>query len=360
MGTLPGGTASFGAGVNDSGQVTGQAIVSGVDHIFLSGPNGGTLKDLGTLGLQGVGTGGSGVNASGQVVGTDFAPDGGYHSYAAHAFLSGPNGGTLKNLGILPGGSASTGQAVNDLGQIAGYGDTASRNGSHAFLSDMKGGRLTDLGTLGGNFSAGYGVNTGGQVTGESTTASDTDHAFLSYPNGALLTTANDLGTLSGETSSVGSGVNFDGQVAGYSDTASGNEHAFLSGPNGETLIDLGTLPGTNNSKSFGVNDSGQVIGYSFQTYHLGDAFLYSNGALLDLNKLIAPGSDFMLRKATSISNNGFITGFGINDLTGQSEAFLLTPVTSAVPEASSFASFNLLLSLGLAGLVVARRKRRA
>jgi probable HAF family extracellular repeat protein len=46
-----GGTNSRGWGVNDSRQVAGDArTASGADHAFLSGPGGGPLTDLGTLG----------------------------------------------------------------------------------------------------------------------------------------------------------------------------------------------------------------------------------------------------------------------------------------------------------------------
>jgi probable HAF family extracellular repeat protein len=54
LGTLPGGTNSQGRGVNDFGQVTGIAdLAGGAPHAFLSGPGGGALKDLGTLGVPG-------------------------------------------------------------------------------------------------------------------------------------------------------------------------------------------------------------------------------------------------------------------------------------------------------------------
>ena len=69
LGTLPGGTSSFGNGVNASGQVTGVASTAdGSQHAFLSGPDGGPLKDLGTL-PGGTFSEGFGVNASGQVTG---------------------------------------------------------------------------------------------------------------------------------------------------------------------------------------------------------------------------------------------------------------------------------------------------
>ena len=169
---------------------------------------------------------------------------------------------------------------------------------------------LTDLGTLGGTSSLGFGVNASGQVTGQSTTAGGSTHAFLSGPSGAPLTAANDLGTLGG-TNSYGNGVNASGQVVGDSDTASGADHAFL----------------------------------------------FSGGVLTDLNTLIAPGSGFTLVYAYGISDTGFISGYGINS-SGQQDAFLLRP-NAPVPEASSVVSLGLLLVLGMGGLVVAARRKK-
>ena len=84
-------------------------------------------------------------------------------------------------------------------------------------------------------------MNASGQVTGYSTAANGTNHAFLSASNGGAL---QGLGTLGG-TSSIGLGVNASGQVTGYSDTGNGANHAFLSASNGGALQDLGTLGGT-------------------------------------------------------------------------------------------------------------------
>jgi probable HAF family extracellular repeat protein len=111
---------------------------------------------------------------------------------------------TLKDLGTLPGfDSLSIGQAVNDSGQVAGYSSNAGPTATHAFLSGPGGGPLTDLGTLGGGtLSYGFGVNASGQVAGAtSVTAAGSMpyHAFLSAPGGGPLT---DLGTLGGTVNS--------------------------------------------------------------------------------------------------------------------------------------------------------------
>ena len=79
---------------------------------------------------------------------------------------------TLKDLGSV------IANAVNDSGQVAGAGGTAGGAG-HAFLSGPGGGALQDLGTLpGGTFSEGLGVNASGQVTGVANpTAISSNHA---------------------------------------------------------------------------------------------------------------------------------------------------------------------------------------
>jgi choice-of-anchor C domain-containing protein len=317
LGTLPGGDSSEGLGVNDYGQVVGfSSFAGGAEHAFLAGPGGGPLKDLGTLG--GDVSEGLGVNDYGQVAGFSYIAG----NTVAHAFLSGPGGGPLKDLGTL-GGIRSAGYAVNASGQVVGSSETADGL-SHAFLSGPGGGPLKDLGTLSGVASDGLAVNASGQVAGVLYTA---QHAFLSGPGGGPL---KDLGTLSGDGSG-GYAVNASGQVAGWSFIAGGAQHAFLSGPGGGPLKDLGTLPGFNSSYSYseglGVNDYGQVVGDSGNlTSGPFIAFLYSGGQMLDLNSLIAPGSGFTLMSASGISDTGYIAGVGMAP-DGQQHAFLLTPV---------------------------------
>ena len=199
LGTFPGGTSSQAYSVNNSGQVAGIAgTAGGATHAFLSGPGGGPIQDLGTFGgaiSEGFAVNDAGqvtgarasraaswavprvpvgarrrgaegprhprrglqhrhaVNASGQVAGMSTTTGDGTNVPPFHAFLSGPGGGALKDLGTL-GGDFSTGPAVNDSGQVTGYAATAS-NFIHAFLSGPGGGALKDLGTLGGTSSAG-------------------------------------------------------------------------------------------------------------------------------------------------------------------------------------------------------------
>ena len=97
---------------------------------------------------------------------------------------------------------------------------------------------MTDLGTLGGTNSYAQGINTSGQVVGDSYTPSGLIvHAFL-YSAGAMT----DLGTLGG-TSSDALGINASGQVVGFSATPEPGP-ARVPVQRG-AMTDLGTLGGT-------------------------------------------------------------------------------------------------------------------
>lgn len=341
LGALMGATSSVGNGVNNSGQVTGSTSVG--SGAFLTGPGGGgPFIDLGVL-PDGTSSTGMAVNDKGQVAGYTVGPPG----FETKSFLSGLNGGPLQALGSL-GGQSTLAAAVNNSGEVTGTADDGTGNNT-AFATGPNGQGIYNLGSISYDpESFGTGINNKGQITGGS------GQAFLTGPNGAAIT---DADALPGTNGGFGSGVNDTGQVVGqFSANGGAATHAFLSGPNGGAVQDLGTLGGTN---SFGeaVNNSGQAVGYSGITGSSAThAFLFTNGVLTDLNTLIAPGSGLTLTEALGISNTGFITGYGITS-SGQEDAFLLTPSRlNPVPEASTTASFGLMLALGLSGFFVARR----
>lgn len=79
--------------LNDFGQVTGELYTPTGPHAFITGPNGEGIRDLGTF-LGAVATSGETINNAGQVAGTARYPDG----YFLDAFITGPNGADPKML----------------------------------------------------------------------------------------------------------------------------------------------------------------------------------------------------------------------------------------------------------------------
>ncbi|SFH58281.1 PEP-CTERM protein-sorting domain-containing protein [Nitrosospira sp. Nsp14] len=333
----PVGTAdSLALGINDAGQVVGTTYPSnGNLRAFIAGPNGMDMRDLGTLG----GDLGSAfdINDAGQVAGWSTAET------SQYAFITGPDGIGMRNLGTL-GGSWSNAYGINDRGQVVGESLTDGDNLSRAFITGPDGMGMRNLGSLGGSSSAAWssarGINNVGQVTGFSTTGEESDlpprRAFITGPDGAGM---RDLGTLGGYHS-YAEDINDPGQVAGWSYTAEGFTHAFITGPDGVGVKDLGTLGG-NESYARGINDTGQVVGesdtgeYSSLYNH---AFITGpNGeGMMDLNLLVDLPPGWILTDAIDINNNGQVIALG-------------------VPEPETYAL--MLTGLGLIGFMARRRK---
>lgn len=205
--------ATLGAGINDSGQVAGVGGVgSGPGHAIIY--TNGAITDLGTLG--GNSSEAYGINNAGQVTGQAYLS--GNATY--HAFLY--TNGSMKDLGTLGAPGDSIGHGINNLGDVTGEANL------HAFL--YANGTMQDLGTLGGEPSQGWGINDAGQVVGDSAMSSGATHAFL-YTNGSmqdlnsLLANPNGSWVLESATA-----INDFGQITGYG-TLDGQEHAFLLAP---------------------------------------------------------------------------------------------------------------------------------
>jgi len=152
---------------------------------------------------------------------------------------------------VLPGGSTSySALGINNSGQVVGVHDTAG-GAQPGFL--YSGGTMIDLGTLpGGSYTWVQGINNSGQVVGWGTDASGVARAFL-YSGGtnSLLVT----GAWGGEAF----GINDSGQVVGSANF--GYNEAFLY--RGGTMLDLNnlvTLPsGVYLTNAAAINDSGQI-----------------------------------------------------------------------------------------------------
>ncbi len=320
--------------INDSGQIAGYDFIGSYQRrAFLLDSSNGDRKNLGTLGGYNSG-GASSINNSGQVVGWSHSISGGEHA----CLFDSTGGGANIDLG---GGNWSLANSINNHGQIVGL---ASGSGSrHACLFDSTGGGanivLDPLGYDGEAFS----INNNGQIVGYSG-----QHAYIfdSTGGGANI-------DLVGGYGSLAHSINDNFQIVGLA-----NDRACLFDPTGGgNNIDLGTLDGYDHSFASSISNTGLIVGYvsnslwyrwGFQNeFADGRACLFDptgNGNNIDLNTLIDPTSGWILTQASSVNNNGWITGYGY-DASGDQHAFLLTPEPAT------------LLILGLGGLILRRRK---
>lgn len=221
-----GGRDSFAHGINDSGRVTGYsytALLSG-EHAFTF--KDGAFTDIGT----GSGAGRTlamSINASGQVVGYATSStssnlgaflysNGSYLFFESNGFpydinnhgavvgtLNGNDdgsgrgflfsGGVEQDLGVLNGGTYTSPNAINDLGQVVG-----TSGGSFFLPGSLKafiysGGTIQDLNTLvslnsGWMLTAAVDINDAGQIVANGRINGE-DHGFLLTPTRPMLLT---------------------------------------------------------------------------------------------------------------------------------------------------------------------------
>jgi probable HAF family extracellular repeat protein len=239
--------------------------------------------------------------------------------------------GTVTDLGVLPGQRFSRANGINAMGQVVGYSSQErDSSASRAFLWSGQTG-MTDIGTLGGAYATLAPV----AMT----------HAFIYNPRGAGPTAMRDLGVLGGY-SSYGTAINNYSHVVGYSSIKMNDErvHAFFY--DGNSMLDLGSLGakgsrwGSDVSVALAINNLDQVVGYSYLPV-VGEmpiqqvAFLWTkNGSstvrMVNLNKLVTNGANYLLTSATGINDNGQIVASAYDLQNGGVHALLLTPIPPA------------------------------
>jgi probable HAF family extracellular repeat protein len=190
-----------------------------------------------------------------------------------------------------------------------------------------KDGKMIDLGTLGGTIGSGTCSNSREEIIGQSNLSGDVQtHAFL-WHNGEI----HDLGTLGGPLSESW-WINDSGMIVGSADLPSAGIHDAVIWKDGK-IRDLGTVAGDACSRGYGLNTHGQAVGGSTDCKSFLHAFLWEgDGPMLDLNKLIAPGSGWQLTNAFNINDHGVILakaaplGFTPNDDEDLGHLVLLFP----------------------------------
>lgn len=330
LGTLAEGWSSQATWISENGKIAGISQNGEIDPLIgipefraVLWQNGG-ITDLGTLegGYQSLALA---VNNGGQVAGFSlntisdpfclFAP--GLCNTQTRAFLW--QSGVMQDLGTL-GGNDAIASFVNQRGQVTGqsYTNATPNPGTGLPTADpflWENGIMRDLGSLGGTLGNPTAFNNRGEVVGVSNLAGDVaSHPFLWTKNRGM----QDLGTLGGDTG-VTNWINDAGVIAGKADlpgSAPQNHDAVLWKDG--AIVDLGTLPGDSCANAYYVNVRGQVVGTSESRdlclISTGEhAFLRENGGpMVDLNALIASGSNLRLTYAVAINDRGEIAGFGV------------------------------------------------
>ncbi|HEY1242645.1 MAG TPA: choice-of-anchor D domain-containing protein [Bryobacteraceae bacterium] len=203
---------------------------------------------------------------------------------------------TIADLGGNTSSLTLSVAAINRDGRVVG---TATSNGQSLAFRTAPNSSINlpgdSLGTLGGSSSTAWGINTSGQVVGESNTAAGASHAFRTAPNAAINPGTDDLGTLGG-VSSRAVGINDSGQVVGQSATSSGRNDAFVTAPNSAinpATDDIGALTfspySSSGSSGLSINSAGHAAGFFVATpescpgcmYPL--AYEYQNGTITEI-----------------------------------------------------------------------------
>jgi probable HAF family extracellular repeat protein len=313
------------SGINNLGHITGYGVVAqtGEQHAFIY--INGVYKDLGLLGYTS--TDGYQINDSDQVAVDAFGGSQGGADVLLYA------NGTARPIGSLDGGF-NYALGMNNLGDIVGEG----RNGEGGLIGfAFVGGRFNDLTSLG--ILRAYAINDSEAFVGVTSYYYGYHNYYQSlhgclYAGGVLT----DLGSLTGDptTNTAAFGINNAGDIVGCSTGADGLLHAILY-TNG-AMQDLGTFNGANTT-AVAINSSGQIIGEQIDSYGIlpyGPSFLYQNGTMTDLSNLIASGgAGWSGLTAAGINAKGAIVGNGTYN--GNTQGFLLLPVTSTFPASVSF-----------------------
>jgi probable HAF family extracellular repeat protein len=216
-------------GINDLDQFAGTCPTPDPFNNHACYWDGAILRDIGTL--EGQSSFGAAINNNGQMTGRAYVFTPGTSSFQNHAFVW--NGSTMQDLGTL-GRLSSYGTAINDSGQIAGYVSgslTPGQGSAQAFL--WTGLTMRNIAGPLGCFSYANGINNRAQVVGTASVGCSTVaayHAFL-WDGSTIFDLNDQLVDMAGWTELTSAqAINDRGQITGYG-TIDGQQHAFLLTP---------------------------------------------------------------------------------------------------------------------------------
>jgi probable HAF family extracellular repeat protein len=249
--------------------------------------------------------------------------------------------GAPTDLGVLePSGEDYTfASDLNNSDVVVGTSYVSSQLRYRAFI--WQNGSMSQLPAPGGVYAAGAestanGINNNGVIAG-SYNNQNPGGVAVEWSGGV----ATPMLTLAGFSRSEASDINLSNQAVGYSADANFfNEQAVIW--NGLLPTSLGSLPGRSYTFASGINNLGAVVGSALTSSgdSGGDAFVWFNGSMTDLNSEIPGSPQWHLTSASAINDSGQIVGAGV--MSGQAHSFLLVPT----PEPVALGALALLASL--------------
>lgn len=345
--------ASYAYGVNASGQVTGYAIVNGLEqaYVYSSGQMhflGGTTMNSGPNAGIYTHTWGTAINNAGQIVGYAQTDD----SFKSQPMLWQADG-TPVFIGAFGAQGSGQAYAINNNGVVVGNAQYGDGTANRAFTYNTTTGKI-DYGTLDNSSNQSesffYGINDAGHIVGDGYIGDSPTKVLLSADLSSPTVTVIDSASgtpVAGHMTAVNSA----GVGIGYAG------HTFEETPFmvlADNTVQAFDLSGLHLSDEAGVtasaiNSHGDVVGRVVDSSGFG-IWIYSGGQAFSLNgEVINMAGWDMITNAIGINDAGQIVGTGIYN--GVTTAFLMTPV----PEPAS-------VSLMLAGgalLWACRRQRR-
>jgi probable HAF family extracellular repeat protein len=363
LGILTGGSTSNASGVTNNGWVNGDSWLAGNqnEHAVLWRPDAmGQFKitDLGTLG--GLNSASAWPSSSknnrglvvGQAQGAKVDPLGEY--WAVDIGCGTSNGlcmgwqnlefGFVWQNGVMTklpplGGYNSIANGVNNLGQVVGWAETATKDSScvppqqyDINAAVWERGEVRALPPFPGDvLSAAIGINDNGDVVGGSGTCGIIVSGALSvhavvWRNGLVF----NLPGLGGVMNNAALAINNVGQIVGESDPQGDATTYAVLWQNG-AMTNLGTLPGDFMSVAYDINAQGQVVGSSCAADFNCRAVLWDHGVIMDLNSLIPSDSPLYLYFGSGINDQGEISGYAfLKSNPNEQPGFLAIPAPAA------------------------------
>lgn len=242
------------------------------------------------------------------------------------------------------GGTHGFAAGVNNRGQVVGWAETADTDPTcdgrgqvlgfiGAVWDTRRGDRIHELPPLPGtddSASTGNAINNRGQVVGISGICDQAVGRFSArhmalWENGI----PREIESFGADAWNTPMAINDRGMVVGFANAAGTESGAFNGRPfiwtERDGISDLGTLDGDSQGQALGINNRGQVAGLSSGPDGF-TAVVWQDDSITDLND-VSPGYEGHLLYANDINAAGVLTGAAISAESGEAVAFVATPI---------------------------------